>query len=64
MAAVDDDDKDLGPDERDLDLMDGSWEERYYRGLERRRDWRAIYLGISLLVLLAFLIPLILVVFR
>jgi hypothetical protein len=64
MLGMDDDEQNLGPDERDRDLMDGSWEDRYYRGLERRRDWRAIYLGISLLVLLAFLIPLILVVFR
>lgn len=59
-----DDGPDLGPDERDLDLMDGSWEERYYRGQGRRRDWHGIYVGLTLLVLLGMLIPALLVVWR
>lgn len=46
---------DLGPDERDRDLLDGSWEEDYYAGRVRTRDWRAITVGISLLVLAAML---------
>lgn len=51
------DELDLGPDERDADLMDGSWEERYYAGRVRARDWRAIGVAISLLVLLGLLVP-------
>ncbi len=45
----------LGPDERDRDLLDGTWEEDYYAGRVRTRDWRAITVGISLLVLVAML---------
>jgi len=51
----------LGPDERDRDLMDGTWEQRHYAGHHRQRDWRTIYLGISLLVLLGLVVPSILV---
>lgn len=56
-VAYDDEEEepDLGPDERDRDLLDGSWEENYYAGRVRTRDWRAITVGISLLVLAAML---------
>ena len=54
----------LGPDERDRDLMDGSWEQRYYQGRRRKRDWTAIMTGLGLLVLLGMLLPAILVFFR
>ena len=53
-----------GPDERDRDLMDGSWERRYYQGRTRKRDWTAIMTGLGLLVLLGMLLPAILVLFR
>lgn len=52
----------LGPDERDADLLDGSWEQRYYAGRTRQRDWQGITVGLSLLVLLGLLVPTILVV--
>ncbi len=51
----DDDGLILGPDDRDRDLLDGSWEEDYYAGRVRTRDWRGITVGISLLVLAAML---------
>lgn len=54
----------LGPDERDRDLMDGSWEQRYYAGRQRRRDWSGIMAGLGLLVLLGLLLPAVLVFFR
>lgn len=57
MATDDDNRPELGPDERDLDLLDGSWEQQYYAGARRTRDWRGIGVGIALLVLLAMLIP-------
>jgi len=60
----DDDEKNLGPDERDMDLMDGTWEERYYRGEVRQRDWRTISLAISLLVVIGLVVPLVLVLTR
>jgi hypothetical protein len=46
---------DLGPDERDMDLLDGSWEERYYAGRLRQRDWSTVLLGLALLALLGML---------
>jgi hypothetical protein len=52
-----DDDADLGPDERDMDLMDGSWEAGYYGGQHRTRDWHAVYVGLALLALLGITIP-------
>jgi hypothetical protein len=52
---------DLGPDERDRDLMDGSWEARYYAGRERTRDWNTIGIGVALILLIAFLLPMFLV---
>jgi len=61
---MDDREPDLGPDERDRDLMDGTWEERYYSGRRRTRDWRAVGAGLGLLVLLALLIPVIQLFFR
>lgn len=54
----------LGPDERDRDLMDGSWEQQYYSGRQRTRDWGAITVGLGLLVLISLLVPMILVVVR
>jgi hypothetical protein len=55
---------DLGPDERDADLMDGSWERQYYARQEQAdvRDWRGIYTGIALLLLAALIVPLLLAV--
>lgn len=57
--AMDDERPELGPDERDRDLMDGSWEQRYYSGAGRKRDWRSIGVGLALLVLLAMILPVI-----
>ena len=54
----------LGPDERDRDLLDGSWEQKYYAGRIRTRDWRSIGVGIALLALLGMIVPLVLTVFR
>ena len=45
-----DDEPDLGPDERDLDLMDGSWEREYYSGRMKTRNWNAIGAGIGILI--------------
>lgn len=60
----DDDGPDLGPDERDMDLMDGSWEERYYAGRIRGRDWQSITVALALIALIAMGLPLLLVLFR
>lgn len=46
-----------GPDERDMDLMDGTWEQRYYSRQGGSRDWNSIGLAIALLVILAMLLP-------
>jgi hypothetical protein len=51
-----DESQDLGPDERDMDLLDGSWEAEYYSGRHRSRNWNAIMLGLALLVVLGLLI--------
>ncbi len=56
------DEPDLGPDERDLDLMDGTWEQQYYSGQLPRRDWNTIALGVALLIVIALLLPMLLVV--
>ena len=53
----------LGPDERDRDLMDGSWEDSYYAGDVKTRDWNTIIAGVSLIVLIAITIPMLLVLF-
>jgi len=55
---------DLGPDERDMDLIDGSWEERYYAGRTRQRDWTNVYVGIGILVVVSMLLPAVLVLTR
>jgi hypothetical protein len=55
---------DLGPDEHDIDLLDGSWEQRYCRGEARGRDWNTIGIGIALLLLLAIVLPGILAITR
>ena len=55
----------LGPDERDRDLLDGTWEQEYY-STERRpaRDWNSIAIGITLLVLMGMILPTILFALR
>ena len=58
------DEQDLGPDERDRDLLDGSWEQEYYAGRMRKRDWRSIGVGFGLLALLGMTVPLVLTVLR
>ena len=55
------DDENLGPDERDRDLMDGSWEADYYSGRQKTRDWNAITIGVGLIVLIALVLPMFLV---
>lgn len=54
---------DLGPDERDMDLMDGTWEQRYYAGQQKTRDWNSVLVGAALLALLAMTLPMLLVLF-
>ncbi len=49
-----------GPDERDMDLMDGSWEQEYYSGRIKSRNWNAIGVGIAILVIAGLVIPMIL----
>lgn len=49
-----------GPDERDRDLMDGSWEQEYYSGRIKTRNWNAIGVGIAILVLAGLIVPMIL----
>jgi hypothetical protein len=60
----DNDEPDLGPDERDRDLMDGSWEERYYAGTTQNRDWGFVQLAIAVVVVLGLVVPAILVLVR
>ncbi len=55
---------DLGPDERDLDLMDGSWEHDYYSGRMKTRDWNAVLIGFAILVVAAMVVPMLLVLTR
>jgi hypothetical protein len=55
---------DLGPDERDRDLLDGTWEQDYYGGHTRTRDWRTIGIGIALLALLGLTVPMVAVLIR
>ena len=59
-----DEETDLGPDERDADLLDGSWEQGYYAGRNQPRDWKNVYIGLALLLLIAMIVPGILVVSR
>ncbi len=59
------DDLALGPDERDRDLLDGSWEREYYAGQRRpSRDWSSIGIGIALLLLMGMLLPTLLIALR
>lgn len=59
------DDLVLGPDERDRDLLDGSWEREYYAGQRRpSRDWNSIGIGIALLFLMGMLLPTLLFALR
>ena len=51
----------LGPDERDLDLMDGSWEAEHYSGRRKTRDWNTITAAVALLVVIALVVPMFLV---
>jgi hypothetical protein len=62
----DDEDEDLilGPDERDRDLLDGSWERQYYATERRSRDWGAIGVGVALLLLMGMLLPSLLIALR
>lgn len=53
-----------GPDERDIDLLDGRWEERYYSGQERVRDWGTIGLAVAIVAALSLILPGLLVFFR
>jgi hypothetical protein len=59
-----DDGEDLGPDERDLDLLDGSWEQEYYSGRQKTRDWNTVMVAVALLVVGAMVIPMLLVLTR
>lgn len=55
----------LGPDERDRDLLDGSWEQEYYARSQRApRDWNAIGVGIALLLVMGMILPTILFALR
>ena len=58
------DEIDLGPDDRDADLMDGRWEDRYYSGQVGKRDWNSIYLAVGLVIVMAMVLPLILAAIR
>ena len=58
-----DDIPDLGPDDRDRDLMDGSWEAEHYSGRRKTRDWSTITAGIALLIVIALVLPMLLVFF-
>jgi len=50
---------DLGPDERDRDLMDGTWERDYYGGKLKSVNWNAIVVAVSLLILAGLIVPLV-----
>ena len=58
------DEPDLGPDERDADLLDGSWEQRHYTTPARRGDWEALKVGVALVVVAALVLPMLLVLFQ
>lgn len=70
MGATPEDDSegglgpDLGPDERDLDLLDGRWEQEYYSGRMKTRDWNAVLIGVAILVVAAMVLPMLLVFTR
>ena len=54
----------LGPDDRDQDLIDGTWEERYYSGRAHQRDWTNVFVGVGIIVVVSMLLPMILVLTR
>lgn len=60
----DDDGPGLGPDERDRDLLDGSWEEKYYSGRVRSIDWTTIGVALGLLAVIGLVLPGLLVFLR
>lgn len=60
----DDDGLILGPDERDRDLLDGSWEQEYYSTDRPSRDWNTIGVGIALLLLMGMILPTLLFALR
>lgn len=53
-----------GPDERDRDLMDGTWEAEYYSGRIKTRNWGAIGAGVAILVLAGMVVPMIVAAFN
>lgn len=53
----------LGPDERDMDLLDGTYEARYYSG-HRQRDWSLVQVGVGLILLVAIIGPGLMVLFQ
>lgn len=59
----DDEDYAPGPDERDRDLIDGTWEQRYYSGQHRERNWGAIGLAMGIVLVMAMVLPGLLVLF-
>ena len=64
MDDSDADGPNLGPDERDLDLLDGSWERRHYSGQVQHRDWTTIGIGLGLVALAGMVVPMLLVFLR
>ena len=66
MGATPEDDSgddlgpDLGPDERDLDLLDGSWEHEYYSGRQKTRDWNAVFVAFAILIVAGMVVPMLL----
>lgn len=56
--------QDLGPDERDIDLLDGSWEQEYYSGRQKTRDWNAVFVAFAILIVAAMVVPMLLVFAR
>ena len=44
--------------------MDGSWEDSYYAGDVKERDWNSIIVGVSLIVLISLAIPMLLMFFN
>ncbi|HCV00429.1 MAG: hypothetical protein CL897_00660 [Dehalococcoidia bacterium] len=63
-SAAEDDRSVLGPDERDRDLLDGTWEQKYYSGNNRSRDWNTIGIGIALMLLMGMILPTVLIALR
>ena len=51
-----------GPDERDRDLIDGTWERKYYSGKLRQFNWAALYPWLAFILILSMVIPVVLIV--